>query len=361
MSSPADAHRTLCEAVDDPYRFARRWQDDGGVLVGYVGDDLPLELVDAVGALPVRLVARPETNRREAGELLSGAVDPAAVAVLGDLLDGVIAPDLVLISHESDASLQLFYTLRELGRIGRKPAGVEIALVDVLHARRRTTTAYVTEQVRMLTGRLEVLASTTVTPERLAVTIADRHRLRDELALVADRQRAGRLAGATALRYRLAAAALPAATAVELLRDARAAAPGEPSGAPLLLTGSGHDTPHLYDELADRGWNVTVDEASSAAGAPAASVAALALHCQVERGGPNAAPVDERVQRLAAGASGAGVAAHLAYVRRGDDGLRWDVPVLASALSVPTALVHGQDLGGLRLDDRARDLLEMHV
>lgn len=354
MTSAQDAHRTLCRTVEEPYERARRWQAEGGLLVGYVGEDAPLELVDAVGALPVRLVARPEADRSAAGELLSGSVDPATVAILADLLDRVIVPDLVLVTHECDASLQLYYTLRELARIGRAPGRTDVALVDVLHERRRTTTAYVTEQLRLLTGRLEVLTSVAVTPATLARAVECRAALAQELAAVGERQRAGELPGAIALRYRLAASLLPPEEAVDLLAAVRDGGVEPPAGRPVLLTGSDHGTPDVYDRLAEAGWNVMADEALPVGAPSVTSLEALGMHCQTSRGGPHTRPVKERVSALAD--AGSSASAHVAYFRRGDEGLRWDVPALAEAIPVPIAVVAGQELGEIALPDDLSDL-----
>ncbi|GGV36318.1 hypothetical protein GCM10010182_70540 [Actinomadura cremea] len=358
------AHRTLRDVVADRYARARRWQREGGLVVGYVGDDAPLELVDAVGALPVRLVARPEADVRAASRYLSGAVDPGAVAVLADLLDGVIVPDLVLVTHENDAALQLFYTLRELARTGLGPTGSKCELVDVLHQPRRTTTEYVTRQLEHLRSLLESMAGRRTTPADLVAAATARQEVAAEFAIVEERQRTAALAGTVALRYRLAASALPPKEAIELLRPVRGEAVEPGRGKPLLMTGSGHDTPAVYDRLADLGWNVVADDhhrprtrGTAAPAEPPATLAALALACQTRRGGPHTRPVADRVADLAAAARESAAAAHLAYVRRGDDGLRWDVPAIAAALPVPTGFVRDQALGGLCLTDSARTLL----
>jgi hypothetical protein len=157
---------------------------------------------------------------------------------------------------------------------------------------------------------------------------------------------------------------LPPNEVLELLRQVRDETVEPGRGNALLITGSGHDTPAVYDRLADLGWNVVADDHHRprtrepvAPAAPPATLAALALACQTGRGGPHTRPAAARIADLVASAHESAASAHLAYVRRGDDGLRWDVPAIAAALPVPTELVRDQDLGGLCLTDSARMLL----
>lgn len=120
--APSDTtHRAaaaLRAAHDDPLLHARDWAARGRPVVGYVGADTPVELITAAGALPVRLTGRPGRDTRRARAYLDGAVDPHTV----NLLAGLLAPeglalDLLVLTHDCDASVQLFHTLRELRRI----------------------------------------------------------------------------------------------------------------------------------------------------------------------------------------------------------------------------------------------------
>jgi hypothetical protein len=129
---------SLRDAYEDRAGVARRWRGAGRPVVGYVGADVPVELVTAAGALPVRLAGNPARDRSLADRYL----DPASRSILAGLLAGEQELDLLLVSNDCEGSLRLFYAIREMRRLGREPGLPRTHLVDVLHLPHRTTMRY---------------------------------------------------------------------------------------------------------------------------------------------------------------------------------------------------------------------------
>ncbi|MER7606461.1 2-hydroxyacyl-CoA dehydratase family protein [Nocardioides sp. NPDC127503] len=225
--------------------------------IGIVGDDVPRQLVLATGAVPQRLLGSwHEAVSAEAGELL-GTVD----AVAGLILDGLLSgrhDDLagLLVCHDSQANLRIFYVLRILAQRGRLPFPVH--LVDAPRLSSPTARRFVGRQYSRLLEFCEQ-----VTGHR-ADTRSLHHAAERELAVgraletMRERRRTGRCTGAAALRAYHAAAATPPENAVAAVTEAQA--PTAPGATPVYVTGSNHPDPGVYDALERTGDVVVVGE-----------------------------------------------------------------------------------------------------
>ncbi|MFD4323283.1 2-hydroxyacyl-CoA dehydratase family protein [Nocardioides sp. NPDC058538] len=225
--------------------------------IGIVGDDVPRQLVLATGAVPQRLLGSwHEPVSAESGELL-GTVDAAA----GRILDGVLSgrhDDLagLLVCHDSQANLRIFYVLRILAQRGRLPFPVH--LVDAPRLGSPTARRFVGRQYSRLLEFCE-----RVTGDR-ADTRSLHHAAERELALgraleaMRERRRTGGCTGAAALRAYRAAVATPPEDAVGAVTEAQA--PTAPGATPVYVTGSNHPDPGLYDVLERTGDVVVVGE-----------------------------------------------------------------------------------------------------
>lgn len=225
--------------------------------IGIVGDDVPRQLVLATGAVPQRLLGSwHEPVSAEATELL-GAVDAAAGRILDGLLSGR-HDDLagLVVCHDSQADLRIFYVLRILAQRGRLPFPVH--LVDVPRLNSTAARRFVGRQFSRLlefceqvTGRRVDLGSLHQAAEReLALGRA--------LEAMRARRRTGGCAGAAALRAYRAAATMPPEDAVAAVADAQAAT--APGATPVYVTGSNHPDPVVYDALERTGDVVVVGE-----------------------------------------------------------------------------------------------------
>ena len=150
-------------------------------VIGYVGQDVPVELITAAGALPVRLAGHPTIDtdrRRPVSRSWPGQVARSVLTRLltgdFDYLDGLV------ISRDCEASLRLFYAIRELRRIDPARTLPPVHLVDLLHLPHRTTARSTTwraldqlvDQLRAWTGQTDHRGSTSPPPSQTTTSPA---------------------------------------------------------------------------------------------------------------------------------------------------------------------------------------------
>ncbi|MCO7193727.1 2-hydroxyacyl-CoA dehydratase family protein [Pseudonocardia sp. McavD-2-B] len=351
---------------------ARPEAGDTRPVAGHVGADVPVELLTAAGYRPLRLSGSPEEDASAGRRLLGGGLDPVAHSVLTRLLDGAYGPlDVLVVSRDCEASLRLFYVLRELRRVEPSVALPPVHLVDVLHLPHRTTTRYVLAKVRGLRTWLGERSGRPVGDDALAAAVVAHDRVRGLLRAVGDLRSARRLTGTEFLRVVDAACALPPGRAAELLTTLVEELPTRDPrpGHPVHLTGSSHDGTSVYAALEsagllvvgedhDRG-DLLVSRDVGTPGHPAGLELALAERYQAN--GPSAArsSIAERATHTAARLHARGAAGLLGYVREHDDAPPWDWPAQRAAAGVPAALLERQPYGRIDPEDLDRALADL--
>nr|WP_281371690.1 2-hydroxyacyl-CoA dehydratase family protein [Petropleomorpha daqingensis] len=302
-------------------------------------------MVEAAGAVAYRLHGSPDHVSPEAREILGAALDPVAHSVLTRLLDGSLAfLTGVVVSRDSQASLQLFYALRELRRLEPARGLPPVVLLDLLHLPTEHTARYDEARLEQLAGTLAGWTGTEPTPDRLAAAVRSVAGVRALLRQIS----AARCSGTAALHAVGVATALPSADVVPLLEQLLAESAEVPGGRRVFLTGSGQDTDELYRVLEgelgclvageDHGWSAAALPADPATPdleglarsyrdrGPAAPTASIA---------DRAAVTAERVRDARADLL-------LAVVREHDEAPAWDFPAQAAAVDVPAALLARQ-------------------
>lgn len=353
---PAPLHRL----VADRTAAAREWSAAGRPVAGYVGADVPVEVLTAAGFLPLRLTGDPDGDRSAGDRYLGRGLDPVARSVLTRLLEGAYGRlDVLVISRDCEASLRLFYAVRELHRVEPGIGLPPVHLVDVLHLPRRTTTRYVLAKIRQLRAQVERWTGHPVADDDLAAAVAAHDRVRTLLGEVAAlrRTRPARLSGSQALAVVAATTAQPprrSARLLEQLLDDAGALP-EVTGTRVFLTGSSHDTPGVYEALEEAGLLVVGEDHDwgdllhhRLVDPPAdPALLELALAERYQHNGPTAAraSIRQRAAHTAAAAHRCGADALLSYVRVQDDAPRWDHPAQRAAAGLPAALLEHQPYG----------------
>ncbi|WP_439658379.1 2-hydroxyacyl-CoA dehydratase [Lentzea sp. HUAS TT2] len=328
----------------------------GEFVIGCVGQDVPVELVTAAGALPVRLAGRPGMDVTPGETYLGRGVDPSALSVLTRLLTGEYGRlDRLLVSRDCEASLRLFYAVRELRRLEPGLGLPETHLVDVLHLPHWTTTRYVGSRFAELVAVLERWTGTRLTAPRIASAIMLHDARRDLWRAVSALRRDLRLTGVQALA--VFGAVLPVTEHNRLLRALLRSDLDVHTGRRIFLTGSSHDNPEVYRSLEELG-SVVVGEdhdwgdllATRLVGEP--TLAALVERYQYN--GPTAAraSIAARAAHTAQAAADCGAELVLSYVRRNDDAPPWDFPAQKEALrphGIPAVMFDRQDYGSIHL------------
>lgn len=327
--------------------------------VGYVGADVPVELLTAAGVTPVRLCGDPARAGGAGAEYLGRGVDPMAVSILNRLLSHDFPIDRVLVSNDCEASKRLFYALRELRRLDPALGLPEPYPVDVLHLPHRTTTAYNRVRIGELRDRLAAWYGP-ITDEALtnAIDLHDeQRRLLGELAAWR-RADPARLSGAEALAVIAAGTRLPVREHIGRLRELLADPPRSVhSGRRVFLTGSSHDTPHVYDALEKAGHVIVGEDHDWGDLLYGVRVNGSTVDDLAERyqhNGP-AAPrssIAARAAHTTAAARACGADLVIAYARRNDHAPAWDFPAQRAALAdagIAAVLLTRQEYGKVDL------------
>jgi benzoyl-CoA reductase/2-hydroxyglutaryl-CoA dehydratase subunit BcrC/BadD/HgdB len=207
-----------------------------GPTVGYVGADVPRELIEAAGCTALRLAPLQDVETAQADRILGPGVEESVRRVFAGLLEGAYPIERVVLCHDSDHSVRLYAALRRLA------PPIEILFLDLLHLPRSSSRAY-------SRARLADLAQA-LGGRDAEEAIATANRARALGPRLAELRRDGALSGADALAVLGAGTALPAARYADLLETAL----GElaPNGAPrrsVLLLGSEHPDERVYAAL----------------------------------------------------------------------------------------------------------------
>ncbi|MFF9906499.1 2-hydroxyacyl-CoA dehydratase [Streptomyces olivaceus] len=346
------SHGTDRRAAADEFRARHH----GGV-IGYVGADVPVEYITAAGLLPLRLSGTPGAPSTAGDRCLGTGLDPAARSVLTRLLDGDFGPlDGIVVARDCEASLRLFYALRELRRVDPALALPPVHLVDVLHLPHRTTTRYVRAKLGQLRATVETWAGRSIGGSALADAITAHDRLRELLTRAAALRRShpARLTGTQALTVVAATTALPVDRATALLEALLTEADQLPEheGLRVFLTGSPHDTDHVYTALEDSGLLVVGEDHDwgdllSLRRTAAPTEAALAERYQYNGPAAPRASIRARAAHTRRAARECGAQALVSYARIRDDAPGWDYPAQREATGLPSVRLSRQPYGAL--------------
>ncbi|WP_426228223.1 2-hydroxyacyl-CoA dehydratase [Pseudarthrobacter sp. DSP2-3-2b1] len=345
-----------------PLRVARasKRAGQGTAVVGFVGADVPRELIAAAGALPLRLHSQTGPSSDEAVQLLGEATDHAAHSILTQIL----AKELdflsgIMISRDCEASLQLFYVLRELA--ARRPGMPPVHLIDLLHLSRESTALYNRRQVAACAETLSQWTGASPDPASLAASVASFQVLRGHLASVQSLRQSGLLSGTAGLHVAAAAESLPPSEAAqwvaELVGTFSATATGGDSALRLFFFGSAQDQDVLYRAIEDLGvriigedhdWGLLAAPAPVAVTAGASYEELLARLAESYHYRSPAAAISPLAVHARWGADQAvscGAEAVFCLTRRFDDAPAWDYPKLAEYLQdrgIPSVLLSRQ-------------------
>jgi hypothetical protein len=345
----SELEQTYLELTPAAERRAR----SGTPVVGIVGRDVPAVLVSAAGAEPFRVCAGAVSD--EASTIMGRAVDRAAAAVLTAVLAGSL--DFlrgILISHDSEGSVRLFYTLQELHRRGR--VSTPVRMVDQVHVDRPSTVRFNQTQLSQLCETLADWTGREITHETFATAVAEHAAVRTALGIMRESRRlcatkgTGGTTGLAALHCYTVAACVPPADAARIIAAAYNPPATAQTGAPafpVFLTGSSpigdslyrliesagavivgedHDwgDPILSDRLPEHAPAVRDDlllelALSRLHGAPAAATSSMAARAKATRAGIDAS----------------GARALLSVVRAHDEAPLWDWRHQSAMAGVP--------------------------
>lgn len=242
-------------------RLLERARAAGGRgMVGYIGEDVPLEILDAAGLTPVRILADPGAPSPSADAYAEGRGHPlihANLAELMDLADAGVTQAIIGATPVSNIALHNF--LLSLERLST-PSRVASYLFDLLHADADSTVRYDEEGLRRLAAHL----APGLTPDVLQTAIRDRNAVRNRLRALEGHRHGPtpRLSGVEALTMHAEAASLPARDALRQLDRILAEVGERPilSGKPVVMSGGAASALRTYRVLEAVGLRVVGDD-----------------------------------------------------------------------------------------------------
>jgi hypothetical protein len=307
--------------LDDPLAAARDAAQSGSRVIGYVGNDIPVSLILAANALPVRLRGIAGRPAPRAAQFLESAHLPEMRDIVEQWLAGALDfLDAVVLPRSDDSAQRVYYYLCELQR-RRIGGGPRPLLYDVASLARASSRDYTLESTRRLARDL---GSSDSLLEQSMLRASQRETLlgqiRSRCALPAP------LPGSAAMRVCRAAGcdwreAFDAAAAPWV-----ASAPALPAPRRIVLAGDAAPTDAVHRAIEAAGGNVVLEwtESQGIATPPGGdALAAIATQFH-ERRGPVLA-MRENPRWLAEGVEVANADAVVLWLIEEDEALPWEI------------------------------------
>jgi hypothetical protein len=137
-----------------PLAAARKARQDGRRVIGYVGDDIPVELILAANASPVRLRGVANQTTTHADRYLESSFPPALRSIAEQWLTGAFDfLEAVVFPRSDDGAQRLYYYLSELQRRGIC-GGPTPLIYDLARIRRDTSLDHTLLATRSLSAQL---------------------------------------------------------------------------------------------------------------------------------------------------------------------------------------------------------------
>lgn len=154
MNAAQDFSRIIRALRQDPQQVARSAAASGERIVGYVGNDVPVALILAAGALPVRLRVGAGAGTSGVDRFIESSFAPELRAIADQWLQGALDHlDAVIFARSDDSGQRLYYYLCELQRRGLC-AGPRPLLHDVAGLARGASAEHTLESTRLLASQL---------------------------------------------------------------------------------------------------------------------------------------------------------------------------------------------------------------
>ncbi len=320
----------------------------GRPVLACVGADVPVEVISAAGYVAVRLAGDPSAAwalSNPASEYCGPGIDPAAVSVLGRIIDGAaVHADGLVASADCEGSVRLFLYLRELQRLDPRPSVPRLTFFDLLHLPQRSAAVYNRRRFDALVAELSQWSGREITDDDLRRTAREHDAVRTLISQIC-RLRNGPagplLTGTEALAVigasQVSAPAIWTPLATDLV--ARSGELPPRPGVRVFVTGCTLDHPGVYELIESAGAVVVGEDhdwgclgGGAWIGEPADIRAAL-VHRRAARASASAGhSASVRAAQTAQMATECAADLVVAWSRTFDDGPAWDVPVQREAV-----------------------------
>jgi benzoyl-CoA reductase/2-hydroxyglutaryl-CoA dehydratase subunit BcrC/BadD/HgdB len=338
-------------ALRDPLAAARAHASDGGRVIGYVGAEMPVELIIAAKAFPLRLPSFAQGSAAAADRYLESSFMPDVRSICEQYLQGAFDfLQAIVFPRSNDSAQRLYYYFCELRTRGLS-AGPEPLIFDLAKIPRDTSRAHSRVAIKKLASHIGARE------QDLPGAIARRNRRRELFAAAAT----ARIDAITSCRGSAMDRLFRAADFCDSEKfDAGFGVHLQQAGSPpvrprVLLAGTPPPDDRLHLAVEAGGGNVVAEfgeHASRSVALPLiatdGSFAAIADHYQTSQIGQRA--FVNRAAAIVDLAKAAKIGGVVTWLLEQEDVLIWDLPAQAAALS--EAGVASLTLSRRRWDDR---------
>jgi len=227
--------------------------------VGWLGLDAPLELIEAAGFRPQRILADLDDAPGGAAIYGEGGGHPWMRATADSLMSQARNLEAVILCSTPVNELWLYNFLLSLQLRDEGAAFPRAELLNLSHEPRPSALRLNLHSLRALADRL----APGVAEAALEAAIAGRNRVRARLREIDGlrRNRAGAISGAQARRWMDAADSMTSQTWLDWIAPELAAAPLAAGGLPVVLSSAIPPAIELYEALEARGFRIVADDA----------------------------------------------------------------------------------------------------
>jgi benzoyl-CoA reductase/2-hydroxyglutaryl-CoA dehydratase subunit BcrC/BadD/HgdB len=322
----------VAEALHDPLARARAHAQGGQKVIGFVGAEIPVELIIASGAHPVRLAGAVDVKTDTADRYLESTFMPDVRSIAQQYLQGALNfMDSIILPRSNDSAQRLYYYLSEL-RNRQFPDAPAPLIFDLAKIPRDSSKLHSRLAAQRLAGEIGVVSSA------LPGAIRQRNRRRELFQRAMQmRQRDAGIRGSLMDRAFRSADLCDADEFDGDFRSYLTQAPLPGSGPRLLLIGSSPPDERLHRAVEEGGGNVVSEGDAYASRSlslppiPAeGSLDAIADHYHAQQASTRAF-IDRAstIRRLAESVAADGV---IIWLIEEEDALIWDLPAEMSAL-----------------------------
>lgn len=231
---------------------AKECKNSGGKIVGYISDNIPVEMIIAADLFPFRISGDPLGTTEVGDKYMEYFFDPMVRSQFSMLLAGKYDfLDFLIIPHSNDSVFKLYYYLKEAKRIDPSLNIPESYLFDMLYTRWWLTSLYNRDRVQDLKKKLEELSEKEISNESLsrAIAIVNENRMLQKKVADLRKEDQPRISGVEALQIIGSSMFMLKEEHNRLLKEFLSKADQLPSkdGVRLLIEGSPMDNLQFYE------------------------------------------------------------------------------------------------------------------
>ncbi|MBU9723177.1 MULTISPECIES: 2-hydroxyacyl-CoA dehydratase subunit D [Bacillaceae] len=348
----------LIEAYDKRDLAAIQWSENQGQTVGFLGSEVPEELLIAAGFLPIKVAGTEKTDTRIGSVYLESGFDPMIHAQFTRLVEGSYSYlDHLIVSNSSDALIRSYYYLRALHHVEREVLFPKPFFHDFLHTKFHSSALYNRDRTKDLINQIEVWTGEPLREERIVEAIKTCNETRTLLKKMDSFRRCEqpRISGVHALKIIGASMFMEKVEFNNLLKQYLDKVSEMPviKGVRLFVTGSSHEHTQFYEAI-EREQAVIVGEDhengsryyEGLVDQEVDPIDGIVDRYHYRFNPSSQATVSERVASLSENVVAAKAQGVISFIYRSDDAPSWDFPEqkkILDKLGIPVLLLDKQD------------------